>query len=135
MTFAWPLPDFLALEPAQALIEGDLTLPAQIVRSARVGWQENADHSDVAGESHGFDQVVHRHRRVLGALRVVCLVPDALAALVGTPAAGYPDSGHPRPDLDDLARQLGSPGEASLPQASALLGERATLAWEPDVER
>src|SRR2546421_6085138 len=75
--------DALAFEPREPPIEYDLPLLAQLVRATRIVGQEDADHADSAGEAHRSHEVVHRHVWVLVALRVVCLVAYALAALIG----------------------------------------------------
>src|SRR5438128_910052 len=79
--------DTLAFEPRETPIEYDLPLLAKLVRPTRIVGQEEADHADPAGEAHRSHEVVHRQVGLLVALRVVCLVAYALAALIGPLAA------------------------------------------------
>src|SRR5947208_9166652 len=56
--------DVLALEPVQAVVEGDLTLLGQLVDPPGVLRHEDADRSDLAGEPHGLHQLVEGVVRV-----------------------------------------------------------------------
>src|SRR5258708_6455987 len=74
--------DALALEPRETPVEYDLPLLAQLIRASWIIGQENADYADPTGEPHRSHEVVHRHVGVLVALRVMRLLPDALAAFI-----------------------------------------------------
>ena len=83
LTVAWPVPIVLALEPEQAVVEGDLR-PAWRARRWRPGPAgTNTPTTPMPPVNRtDVDQVVQRQVRVLVALRVVRLVADALAAAV-----------------------------------------------------
>lgn len=81
----------LALEPHQAEVDRDLALRLQLplgLGTAGVLGQEHAYHTDVAREPDRVDQSVERETGVLVSLGVVCLVADALTAVVGTQTEG-----------------------------------------------
>lgn len=91
----------LALEPHQAEVDRNLALRLQLplgLGTAGVLGQEHAHHADVAREPDRVDQSVEREAGVLVSLGVVCLVADALTAVVGAQTEGG--------FLDDLCRLL-----------------------------
>src|ERR671927_360298 len=105
--------DVLALEPVQAVVEGDLPVLGQLVDAAGVLRHEDADRTDPAGEPHGLHQLVEGVVRVLVPLWVVRLVADALAAVVRAEAHRLLEHGLHRVDLRvvdrDRADRLGQP--------------------------
>ena len=49
----------LPFEPEESHVKSDFTLLGELVGSARVFGEENADHADSAGEAYGAHKIIH----------------------------------------------------------------------------
>src|SRR4051794_11991962 len=111
--------DVLALEPEHAVVEGELALLRQLVTGPGILGHEDADVADLAGEAHRGDQPVHRQVGLLLAVGLVCLVADALAAVVRAESHGLVEDGLHGIDLrvvdGDRADRLGEPQPVRVP--------------------
>src|SRR5579864_6320683 len=73
-----------SLLPELAEVERNLSMLLETVRTLRILWYEYSNHADRAGVTHRSHQLIHGGVRMLMALDVVGLVPDTLAAFIGT---------------------------------------------------
>ena len=78
----------LPFEPEESHVKSDFTLLGELVGSARVFGQENADHADSAGEAYGAHKIIHSEIGYLVAVWLVTLIAYAFTTSVGAQSAG-----------------------------------------------
>src|ERR1700761_3152014 len=77
----------LAFEPEESHVKSDFALLGELVGSARVFGQENADDADSAGEPYGAHKIIHGEIGYLVAVWLVTLVAYAFTTSVGALSA------------------------------------------------
>ena len=83
-----PGPDRLPFEPKESHVKSNLTLLGELVGTARVFGQENADNANSTGEAYRADKIIHREIGYLAALCLVTLIAHAFTTSVGALSAG-----------------------------------------------
>ena len=78
----------LPFEPEESHVKSDFALLGELVGSARVFGQENADHADSAGEAYGAHKIIHSEIGYLVAVWLVTLIAYAFTTSVGAQSAG-----------------------------------------------
>jgi hypothetical protein len=78
----------LPFEPEESHVKSNLTLLGELVDSARVFGQKNADDADSAGEAYGAHKIIHGEIGYLLAVRLVTLIAYAFSTPVGALSAG-----------------------------------------------
>ena len=78
----------LPFEPEEPHVKSNLTLLGELVDSARVFGQKNADDADSAGEAHGAHKIIHGEIGYLVAVWLVTLIAYAFTTSVGAQSAG-----------------------------------------------
>lgn len=83
-----PRADRLPFKPKESNVKNNLTLLGELVGTARVFGQENADHADPAGEAYGAYKIIHSEIGYLAAVWLVTLIAYAFTTSVGALSAG-----------------------------------------------
>ena len=78
----------LPFEPEESHVKSDFTLLGELVGSARVFGQKNADDADSTGEAYGAHKIIHSEIGYLAAVRLMTLVAYAFATSVCALPAG-----------------------------------------------
>ena len=78
----------LPFEPEKSHVKSNLTLLGELVDSARVSGQKNADDADSAGEAYGAHKIIHGEIGYLVAVWLVTLIAYAFTTSVGALSAG-----------------------------------------------
>src|SRR5580704_16017295 len=81
----FPGADRLPLEPKESHVKSNLTLLGELVGTARVFRQENADS---AREAYGAHKIIHSEIGYLAVVWVVTLIAHAFTTSVGARSAG-----------------------------------------------
>ena len=77
----------LPFEPEESHVKSDFTLLGELVGSARVFGQKNADDADSAGKAYGPHKIIHSEIGYLAALWLMTLIAHALTTSVGALSA------------------------------------------------
>src|SRR6202161_1500074 len=73
----------LPFEPEESHVKSDFTLLGELVGSARVFGQKNADDADSAGEAYGAHKIIHGEIGYLSGVWLMRLVDPACTSTVG----------------------------------------------------
>src|SRR6202167_3397872 len=79
----------LPFEPEESHVKSDFTLLGELVGSARVFGQKNADDADSAGEAYGAHKIIHGEIGYLAAVWLLTLVGYAFTTSVSALSAEF----------------------------------------------